>query len=273
MMRNVFLCSFLLLFCACNQDEQKATALLTEAKSYYEQQQYANAKLLIDSLNKTYPKEIQVRKESRNLMRTMQLDEQARNIAFCDSVLLEEKAQAEALKSQFIFEKNDEYDEIGKFLAKSQLLEKNLQKTYLRCSVNERGEMHISSVFYGDKAINHNQLKVVAPDGSYTETQVVPRDGALNYSFSNGGMISEIVTYSQSKENGVIAFIYSLSKDKLKAELINEKKLYSFVISEADKQAIKETRDLATALTNIERLNKEIEKAKARVDYLNTKTK
>ena len=267
--KNVLFLCFLLPLCACNQDGQKAAELLSQAKSYYGQQQFSKAKLLLDSLNKTYPKEIAVRKESRDLMRTIQLDELMRNISFCDSMLLEEQAHVDALKPQFIFEKNDEYDETGKYIAKSQLLEKNLQKTYLRCGVNERGEMYIASVYYGAKAINHNQLRVVAPDGSYAETQVVERDGALNYSFSDGGMISEIVTYSQSKENGVTAFIYNLSNDRLKAELFNEKSRYSFVISEADKQSIKETRDLATALTNIERLGKEIEKAKARVEYLN----
>ena len=271
MKNSIVLLYFLLLLCACNQNEQKAIELLFEAKSYHQQQQFSRAKLLLDSLNITYPKEISVRKESRELMRTIQIDEQKRNIAFCDSMLLEEKAHVEALKPQFIFEKNEEYDEIGKYIAKSHLLEKNLQKTYLRCGVNEQGEIYLASIYYGAKAINHNQLKVVARDGSYAATEVVARDGALNYSFSDGGMISEIVTYLQSKENGVIAFIYNLSNDQLKAELFNEKARYSFIISAADKQSIKETRDLATALTNIQQLNKEIEKAKKRIVILNTK--
>ena len=273
MMRNVLICCFLLLLCACNQDRQKAAALLTRAESCYEQEQYAIAKSLIDSLNKIYPNEFTVRKESRNLMRKIESDEQSRNLAFCDSMLLEEKARVEILKQPFILEKHDEYDEIGKYILPSQLIEKNLQKTYLRCGVNEQGEMYIASVYYGAKAINHNQLRIVAPDGSYAETQWVPRDGALNYSFSDNGMISEIVTYQQSKENGVIAFIYSLSKIQLKAELIDEKKCYSFVISESDKQSIAATRDLAVALTNIEQLSRETEKVKARIDFLNAKSK
>ncbi len=258
---------------SCDQNQEKANMLLTQAQSYYDLRQYAGAKLLLDSLDKTYPKEITIRKEGLHLMRTIELDEQIRNIAFCDSMLIEAKAQVEILKPQFVFEKDAEYDEFGKYIVKQQILEKNLRKTYIRCGVNELGEMFIASVYYGTKAINHNQLKVVASDGSYAETQIVPRDGALNYSFSDGGMVSEIVTYSQLRENGVAAFIYSKTKEKLKAELMNETSRYSFFISDADKRSLVTTRDLATALLNIVQLGREIEKSKERIRYLNERIK
>jgi hypothetical protein len=98
----------------------------------------------------------------------------------------------------------------------------------------------------------------------------IPADGATNYSFSDGGATSEIVTYLNGKDNGVILFICDNQDKKLKAEYIG-KWTFSMSVRDTDKKAMLETRNLSVVLSDIQLLKKEIEKSKSRIEYLKNK--
>jgi prepilin-type processing-associated H-X9-DG protein len=138
--------------------------------------------------------------------------------------------------------------------------------------VNELGEMLLSSVYYGSRPIHHSQLKVSKSNGEYTETQSIPYDGGMNYSFVDGGMTTEVVTYTKGKDDGVIQFIYNNKESALKAELIGKEK-YTFTISAADKNVLVKTFDFAIVLSDVNKLQKEIEKSSQRLQYLESKLK
>ena len=271
-MKNYFyLFVFLLLAVSCNKDTKHAENLLKEAQSFFESYEYATAKIYIDSLKATYPKELKIQREALQLMRKVELNEQERNLNYCDSMLVICQATADSLKKNFIFEKNSDYDEVGKYTTKQQKIENNVQKSYIRCSVNERGEMYLASVYYGTGSINHSRLKVSSSDGQSTETENIPKDGGLNYSFKNLDMTTEIVTYMKGKDGGVIQFICNNYKEKLKAEYLGGNKTYTIQITPADKNAVVEINEFATVLSDIDRLKKEIQKAKGRIEYLKGK--
>lgn len=271
MKKYLYLCFLALWTISCNNDSKLAENLLNEAQAYYESHEYANAKSYLDSLKNTFPKEAAIQREALQLMRKIDLGEQIRNLNYCDSMLIVCRSKADSLKQHFIFEKDADYDEIGKYVSKQQKIENNVQRSYIRCGVNERGEMYLASVYYGANPINHSQLKVFAPDGQYTETEIISRDGGLNYSFKDLGTTTEIVTYLKGKDGGVIQFIYNHHNEKLKAEYLGGGKTYTFQITVNDKDAVVETSELATVLNDIDRLEKEIQKAQGRIEYLRTK--
>jgi membrane-bound inhibitor of C-type lysozyme len=234
MKKSLLLIYILIGLSACSGDKDKATAYLEKAQNLYETSEYMAANQLLDSIKILYPKEFEVQKQSLQLSRLTEIKIQERNLAFCDSMQIVRQAEFEAQKSGFLFEKNPEYDEIGKYFDKPQKLENKLQRSYIRSSVNELGEISLASVYYGGQAIHHSQLKVSKSDGDYTETQNIPFDGGLNYSFVDLGMTTEVVTYTNEKDNGVIQFIYDNQNSALKAEYLGGKK-YSLTISQGDK--------------------------------------
>lgn len=270
-MKRIFLIalSILFLLSACNNEEKHAQELLTKADEFYSLNDFVSAKQLLDSLKASFPKEVAILREGLGLKRKIELKEQERNLVYADSILKARENEAETLKKNFLFEKDPEYDEIGKFISQQQMLEKNLQRSYLRTGVNERGEMYMASVYHG-KAIGHTKIKVSKPDGQFTETMNIPRDGSTNYSFIDGGVTTEIVTYQNGKDNGVILFICDNYKEKLKIEYIGERN-FNMQIREQDKKAMLEIRDLAVVLSDIEYFKKEIEKSKERIEYLTDK--
>jgi len=270
MNKKAYLICLLLFFIACNSDKKQANAYLVNAQKLYEQGEYVSAKSQLDSINELFPKEFGVRKQSLQLKRRIEIKEQEQHLIFCDSMLNVRLAEFEAMKSGFIFEKDPVYDDIGKYLDKSQQIEVKLQSSYIRTQVNELGEILFSSVYYGSRPIRHSQLKVSKSNGDYTETLNIPYDGGLNYTFVDGGMTTEVVTYTQGKDNGVIQFIYNNKESALKAELSGNGKT-AFTISAVDKNALIKIYDFATVLADIDRLKKEIEKSSHRLIYLEAK--
>ncbi|GHT71020.1 hypothetical protein FACS1894155_11270 [Bacteroidia bacterium] len=272
MKRYLLFLLFVLFFFSCNNDKKAAQENLQRVQLLYENNQLEAAKQSLDSLKAGFPKEVEVLKEGLQIMRQVEIKELERNILYYDSMLIVRTSQADSLKKLFVYEKDPKYDETGKYIDKQQVLERNLGRSYIRSGVNEQGEMYIASVYHGKGRIRHNQLKVSAPDNSYTETAVIPEDGGVNFSFQDLGMTTEVVTYQNEKDNGVILFIYNNSKKRLKAELPGNKS-YSFFIAEGDIKSLIKTHDFSVVLSDIQRLGKEKEKANARIEYLSSKLK
>lgn len=259
-----------LLLAGCGNGGKEARARLERAKAMYENNELYAAKSEIDSIRTLYPKEIGVLKESLALMRQVDLKECQRNIAFCDSMLPIKTEEAEKLKNGFTFEKEEQYEEIGNYIWKQQTIERNVQRSYVRCGVNEKGEMYLASVFYGNSPLNHTGLRVSTPDGLFAETAAVPYDGGRNYRFKDMGMTSEIVTYKGPECEEAVKFIYANQKQRIKAEYIGGKKFFLY-IAEGDKKAIVATFELAAVLSDIESMHQEKEKAAKKIAYLTRK--
>jgi len=267
MLKKEYLIYLLLFLIACNSNQKKATVYLEYAQELYEQGDYESAKNNIDSIKELFPKEFRVQKYGLILRRKIEIKEQELNIILYDSLINVRLAEVEKLKSGFMFEKDPQYDEIGKYIDKNQQLESKFQSSYIRTNVNELGEISLYSVYYGGRPIRHAQLKVSKSNGEYAETQIIPYDGGVNYSFVDGGMTTEIVTYKQGKDNGVIQFIYNNKASVLKAEFLGKDK-YTFTISSSDKDVLIRTYDFAVVLSDIENLKKEKEKSFLRIKFL-----
>lgn len=272
MKQLIYLLGLVLLF-SCASKEKEARSVLEEARSLYQAQSYSGAKQLLDSLKVQYPKEFQVQRERQDLVVEIELAEQTRNLEYCDSLLVVKLPEVEKLKKDFIFEKDTAYEETGKYVHKSQKIERNLQRSYLRSGVNENGEMFIASVYYGGKPIKHSALKVSLKSGEYAQTEIIPFDGSNNYTFTDGGMTSEIVTYTKGKDNGVLAFISNHEgKELLKLTYLGDRE-YVTTLFAVDQKAISESYVLSLGLLEIEKLKKEIAIAKSKIEYLNGKMK
>ncbi|MDD6209754.1 MAG: hypothetical protein PUB21_04010 [Bacteroidales bacterium] len=265
----LLICLFAVI-CGCNNDKKDAEALLNEARQYYEANEWEIAKQKLDSLKSRYPKQVEYLKDGLVLMRSIELKEQERNFAYCDSLLSVKEEEAKELSKNFILEKDPQYQDIGTWVHKRQKLERNVERSYLRSSVNENGKYALISVYFGKGPIRHNSLKVSAKDGSFAETAAIPYDGGNNFSFNDNGNTSEVVTYNTEKDGGVSAFIYQHPKEKIKVEYKGGKN-YIIYLADNDRKALRETFEYAAVLSDIDHLKKELEKSQSRIAYLKLK--
>jgi hypothetical protein len=272
---NIFkFCSVLLfptlLLAGCGEGKE-AKKRLEEAKILYENKYFSTAKSAIDSINILYPREVVVRKEALTLMRLVERGESEQNIAYCDSLLPIRLKEIETLKKGFVFEKDTAYDETGNYIWQTMTVERNVERSYIRCGVNEEGEMYIASVYFGGKPIEHTGLKFSTKNGIVAETPSIPYDGGLNYHLKDLDNTTEVVTYKGEHCKTIAHLVYTADgKERIKAEYTGGKP-YVLYLSDNDKKAIKATYELAMILSEINAMQKEKARSEKKIMLIDAK--
>ncbi|MDO4164006.1 MAG: hypothetical protein Q4D56_06425 [Bacteroides sp.] len=253
-------------FIACNNVEQKADEKLQAARKAFEQGNYNEAKTLIDSIKILYPKAFDTRRAGIALMQEVELKEQERSLTYLDSLLRVKQDELEAIKGQYAFEKNAEYQTIGNYLHPSQVIEKNLHRSYLRFQVNEKGVMSMTSIYCGAQNIHHIAVKVTAPDGTFAETPA-SKD---SYETTDLGEKIEKADYKQGEDGNVISFLY-YNKDKNIRVSYQGEQPYSTTMTADDRQALAAIYELSQVLSAITDIQKDIEEANLKAEFIKRK--
>lgn len=260
-----------LVLVACSTKQKEAGALLQEAELLYNKQEYGAAKQLLDSLKLTYPKQFAEQRSRLELVKRIEWAEQERNLAFCDSMLLVAEPELVVLKKNFVVEKEAEYEDLARLVHTLQVIERNVQRSYLRVWTNELGNLFLASVYYGSTPLHHRALRVETTSGEYAQTDNMPVGGGNNYSFVDGGMTTEVVTYTNEKDQGVLAFLVNHEgKEAVNISYVGDRD-FKLPLSKQNIQAIRETYSLAVALQNVEKLKAEKKVAQAKLGYLKEK--
>lgn len=251
---------------SCENVEKKAGEKLQTAREAFERGDYSEAKMQIDSIKILYPKAFETRREGIGLMQQVELEEQERTLAYLDSLLQKKQEELDGLKGKFTFEKDAEYQKIGNYLHPSQVIEKNLHRSFLRFQVNEEGVMSMTSIYCGPTNIHHIGVKVSAPDGSFAETPT-SKD---SYETTDLGEKIEKADFKMGEDGNVMGFLY-LNRDKnIRVNYIGERP-YSTTMSAADRQAAGSVYELAQLLSSITRIKKEIEEANLKIEFVKRK--
>lgn len=257
------LCSALI---ACENVEKKAGEKLQTAREAFERGDYSAAKIQIDSIKILYPKAFEARREGIGLMQQVELKEQEKTLVYLDSLLQKKQEELVAIKDKFTFEKNAEYQKIGNYLHPSQVIEKNLHRSYLRFQVNEMGEMSMTSIYCGSNNIHHVGVKVTAPDGSFAETPA-SKD---SYETTDLGEKIEKADYKLGEDGNVIGFLY-LNRDKnIRVNYVGERP-YSSTMTTADRQALAGIYELSQLLSSITEIKREVEEANLKIEFVKRK--
>lgn len=252
---------------ACEDVEKKAGERLKAAREAYERNEYNEAKILIDSIKMLYPKAFDARRAGIELMREIELKEQEKSLTYLDSMLQVKQTELDAVKGRFAFEKDAEYQRIGNYLHPSQVIEKNLHRSFLRFQTDENGMMSMTSIYCGPRNIHHIAVRVTAPDGSFAETPAA-KD---SYETTDLGEKMEKADYKRGEDGNVMDFLY-LNKDKhIKVNYLGEKP-YSTVLTPTDRQALAAVYELAQLLSSISEIKRNREEANLKITFVRRQT-
>lgn len=258
---------FMMFFLAsCGQEGKKANELLSRAESSFQSANYSEAKLLIDSIRNSYPKVFDVRRKAIMLKQQVELKEQQISLEYLDSMMAVKQLALDSIKSDYVLEKDTAYQEIGNYFYPSQVVEKNIGRTFLRASVNEKGEMSLTSIYCAGGSLNHTSVKVSSKD-AFAQTPASPDV----YVSSDLGRKIEKADYKYGADGGVIGFIIANKDAKsLKLEFIGDR-TYRTLMYSPDIKAIVQVARLAQILSAMEEIRKEQKEANLKIQFLNKK--
>lgn len=266
MKKAVFLACLCCTLFSCSNVEKKAGEKLRAAREAFQRGDYSEAKIQIDSIKILYPKAFETRREGIGLMQQVELKEQEKTLVYLDSMLQGKQKEVDALKKNYTFEKDAEYQRTGNYLHPSQVIEKNLHRSYLRFQVDETGIMSMTSIYCGPHNIHHLAVKVTAPDGSFAETPA-SKD---SYETTDLGEKIEKADYKLGEDGNVIAFL-NLNKDKnIRVNYLGERP-YATVMTPNDRKAVAAVYELAQLLSSITEIKREMEEANLKIEFVKRK--
>lgn len=255
---------------ACSDNgENQARQHIEKAQAALQNGRFNEAKLQIDSIRLLYPKAFEARKEGIRLMQQVDLAEQQRTLAYQDSMLTEMTKVAAVMKQGFVLEKDTAYQETGIYFYPSQVVEKNLNRSFLRAQVDELGRMILTSIYCGQRNANHHAVKVTAKDGTFAET---PASEDI-WQSSDLGWKTEKADYPLGKDGGVVAFVaMNHGLQTMKVEYIGER-TYINQLRPADSEAIVQVYKLSQLLSSIEELKRDKAETERKIAFVERKMK
>ena len=200
MKKAAFLACLCCTLFSCSNVEKKAGEKLQAAREAFERGDYSEAKMQIDSIKILYPKAFETRREGIGLMQQVELKEQEKTLAYLDSMLQEKQEAVDAIKGNYAFEKDAEYQRIGNYLHPSQVIEKNLHRSYLRFQVDENGVMSMGDLPNG-LPLPAGQKVELKPGGTHIMLM------GLRDPLVDGGVASFTLTFEKAPAIGVHAAI------------------------------------------------------------------
>ncbi len=267
-MKKILLLSCMAACMACTNVEKPAAERLEMARQAFAAGNYNEAKLQIDSIKILYPKAFEARKAGIGLMQQVELEEQQKSLAYLDSLIADKRNELEAMKGKFAFEKDEEYETIGRYLHPSQVIEKNLNRSFLRFQVDELGNMSMTSIYCGSRNIHHTAVRVSCTDESFAQTP----PSKDSYETSDLGIQIEKADYKLGEDGNVMGFVALNKERNIQVEFLGDKN-HRMQLGKADKEAAAGIYSLAEVLSTLTRLNKEREEALQKIAFIEGKMK
>lgn len=247
----------------CEDVEKKASEKLQVACEAFERGDFGEAKTEIDSIKILYPKAFETRRKGMALMLQVELKEQEKTIDFLSKALHKKQEELSGIEHKFTFEKNEEYQTIGNYLHPSQVIEKNLHRSFLRFQANEMGQITMTSIYCGASNIHHNSIKVVAPDGTFAQTP----PSKDSYETTDLGEKIEKADYKAADCENVVGFIYVNKDRNITVNYIGERP-FSTTMTASDRQAAASIYQLSQVLSAITEIRKELDEANLKMEFV-----
>ena len=245
--------------------EKEAQIRLQKAEAALQQDLFSEAKLQIDSIKVLYPKAFEARKQGIKLMQQVDLKEQRKTLVYLDSMMQVKQLQLDSIKGNFVLEKDTAYQEIGNWFYPTQVVEKNVGRSFLRGQVNELGEMSLTSIYCAGGKLNHTSVKVSVGD-TFAETPMT-KD---SYTTNDLGRTIEKADYKVGEDGGVVGFIVANQDKNIQLTFIGDK-TYRTAMQKNDRKAIAELTELARILSGMEEIRKQQKEANLKIQFVTRK--
>ncbi len=236
--------------CGSKKDTE-ADMLFQSAVEAYNNQDYAKAQALIDSLHHTYVTRVDLRRSADTIAWRMDLLNIKEQMPVTDSLLEVRCAEAEAMAKNFKYEKDEQYQDLGDYEHVRLATANNTSRNYLHAKTDEHGKFSFVAQYVG-KLLNLRRVSVVF-DKAQLETETV-EESSCNV-FTRDGVNCEMVLFDQETAGKLPAALADNYENNTKVTVIYHGDTdYSYTLSNGDVIAFIETYRFSLLLKEIHML-------------------
>lgn len=168
-----------------NSDRDAANKLLIQAEESIDARQYSIAVSLLDSIDKCYPREIDVRRKAMNLRPRAIEGKTLRDIEQNDSLIATLQGAFNEMESNFVKISNPQL--VEPYIVAKKANKSILDKNGIQARITPEGDFYIISSL--QDGLKHTSVSLVS-NGESVTTATVPFDGDRNYRSSSSEMIT-----------------------------------------------------------------------------------
>ncbi|MCM1519960.1 MAG: hypothetical protein NC098_04165 [Lachnoclostridium sp.] len=252
--------ALMLASCSGNSDNEKALSLYAEAEEAIETNDFNGALMLIDSINKAYPKAIDVRRKSMHLKARVNEGLALARLESADSLAAVLQAEIDSMSTGLELIKNpvENY-----YVAKGVNPSKFIGTDGIQARMSPEGDLYLMSSL-GSHKVESTSI-TVGCNGEEATTAVVNYDGERN----DRSMGAEVITFMGVECDSVARFIADHAGEKMQLTF-NGKTSYRMNLPEQMAEDIAtltryamKVRALKSALVNKERQKKILDTARS----------
>ena len=268
MRKYLFLLLLLPLAACVDKSEQSAKMLLDTGYRLAEEGNFQSARIVLDSLHNTYPKCVDVRRVAKSLEDSMEYVEAKRTMLYADSLLQPLLKESDVLLKSFSYEKNEKYEDAGKYVHRLLRTGSNSSRCYLQAYVTDNRETIVKSYYCGSAMLLQSIVCLESQNEQY-------RSAGRLHSFEAGDYHS-ILTMEEDKALSVLNFISMHCGDRLRVVLEGTNKkgnatTYTYYLSDSEKKALEDTYKLGVVMKDIKSLEDMLRISRARVEKYENK--
>ena len=249
-MKKILVISMLLAtLVACQpSDEECAQSLVVEAQTLVDNGHWQQARVVLDSLHATYPREVTQRRLAKALSDSIIYLEAQQTMAYVDTLFPPLLEQADQLIKRFKYEKNDKYEDYGKYVHRLLATNKNTARNFIQAYVLDNRQTIVKSYYYGSKQMNQQSVTISAGE----ESDIFY---GSNYHFQEGAHY-EIMTLDNEKSLSLLNFVNTHNGVRIRVEGMGDKSTHNWVyyLNDHEKEALSETYRLGCLMKDINRL-------------------
>lgn len=249
-----------LIGCTGMSEQEKAAALLQQSRTLYAEGKSNSARLLLDSINATYPKQVETRRQAKALEDTIRYDEASRTVAYADSLLVTLMPQADELLKKFRYEKNEQYEDAGRYVHRLLTTGSNTSRCFLQACVTDTHISVVKSYYFGQASLDQTAVEL-SSGGETTRME------GHSHVFEAEGWHS-LMTFEQDKALGLLNFISSHCNDRIKVTIYGmnrngAERSTAYFLTDTEKQALQDTYQLGLIMNDIRQLEDMQKKGRA----------
>ena len=258
------LCALLLVACAPSDTEQ-AQVLVQQAQTLVDNGQWRQARIVLDSLHAAYPREVAQRRVAKALNDSITYLEAQSTLAYADSMLPPLLEQSDKLLKQFKYEKNDKYEDKGRYVHRLLNTGGNTSRNFLQAYVRDDRQTIVKSYYYGSYKVNQQQVTLSAQGEEM-------RFAGSNHAFEADGW-HEIMTLEDESALQLLNFVSAHYSDRVRVHGAGEKPTHTWVyyLNDKEKEALSQTYQLGFLMKDILRLEQMGNTARNQIAYYERK--
>ena len=237
---------FSLLLGACGpSDGEKAQQLVDDAYILVHDGQWRQARFLLDSVHNCYPGEVTQRRLAKALEDSVVYLEAQKSLLYVDSILPPLEQRADVLLKQFRYEKDERYEDHGRYVHRLLATASNTSRNFLQAYVRDDRKTILKSYYFGPSAVHQQTLTLSAAGEEVHFT-------GTNHSFEAEGW-HEIMTLEDDPALRLLNFISAHIKDRLRVKGEGDKptRTWVYYLNDQEKTALSQTYELGWLMKDI----------------------